>query len=127
MSIDQDSPTPLYVLFFGVFAICIGLVTLGHKVIKTVGQKMSEIHPCSGFCIEFGAAVTALLASKAGLPISTTHCLVGSVVAVGCIKSGAGIEWGVFKNVVFSWVVTLPVSGLISAGITFALKLIMKL
>lgn len=47
MSVDQDAPTPIYVLIFGVFAICIGLVTLGHKVIKTVGQKMSEIHPAS--------------------------------------------------------------------------------
>lgn len=78
MNVDQDSPTPIYVLLYGVFAICVGLVILGHKVIKTVGQKMSEIHPASGFCIgnsniyelnsgnfdvlEFGAAVTALLA-----------------------------------------------------------------
>ncbi|KAI6190356.1 Phosphate transporter [Aphelenchoides bicaudatus] len=122
MSVDQDSPTPIYVLFYGVFAICIGLVTLGHKVIKTVGQKMSEIHPASGFCIEFGAAVTALVASKAGLPISTTHCLVGSVVAVGSVKSGAGIDWSVFKNIVFSWLVTLPVSGIIAAAITLIFK-----
>lgn len=123
MSVDQDAPTPIYVLLFGVLAICVGLVTLGHKVIKTVGQKMSEIHPCSGFCIEFGAAVTALLASKAGLPISTTHCLVGSVVSVGTIRSGGGIQWGIFRTIILSWLVTLPVSGLIAAGITLLLKL----
>ncbi|KAI6218516.1 Phosphate transporter [Aphelenchoides fujianensis] len=124
MSVTQDAPTPIWVLLYGVLAICVGLVTLGHKVIKTVGQKMSEVHPASGFCIEFGAAVTALLASKAGLPISTTHCLIGSVVCVGTLKSGAGIKWGIFRSIVLSWIVTLPVSGLIAAAITLLLKLV---
>jgi len=121
-SVIQGEPTPVYVLFFGVAAICVGLCVLGHRVIGTVGQKMSHIHPASGFTIEFGAAVTALLASKLGLPISTTHCLVGSVVSVGCLKAGEGIRWGIFRNVVLSWVITLPISGLISAVIMFILK-----
>ncbi|KAI6237473.1 Phosphate transporter [Aphelenchoides besseyi] len=124
MSVSQDAPTPIYVLLYGVLAICIGLLVLGHKVIKTVAQKMTTVDPCNGFTIEFGAAVTALAASKAGLPISTTHSLIGSVVAVGCVKSGGGINWGIFRSIALSWVVTLPVSGLISAGITFILKLI---
>lgn len=107
----QKKETPLYVLLYGVLAICVGLWCLGHKVIRTVGSKMSEVNPASGFCIEFGAAVTALLASKLGLPISTTHCLVGAVVAVGSVKGGRAIDWGLFRNVAFSWVVTLPVAG----------------
>ncbi|KAI1719405.1 phosphate transporter family domain-containing protein [Ditylenchus destructor] len=123
MSVRQESPTPIYVLLYGVLAICIGLCILGHKVIKTVGQRMSDIHPASGFTIEFGAAVTALCASKIGLPISTTHCLVGSVVSVGCVKAGEGIRWSIFRNIVFSWLVTLPVSALIAAGIMLLLKL----
>lgn len=76
---------------------------------------MSEVNPASGFCIEFGAAVTALLASKMGLPISTTHCLVGAVVAVGSVKGGKETDWSLFRNVAFSWVVTLPVAGLFAA------------
>ncbi|KAL7076003.1 hypothetical protein ACQ4LE_004261 [Meloidogyne hapla] len=123
MSVQQEEPTPIYVLLYGVFAMCVGLCVLGHKVIKTVGQRMSSIHAASGFTIEFGAAVTALLASKAGLPISTTHCLVGSVVSVGCIKSGEGIKWSIFRNVVFSWLVTLPVAAIIAAGIMLILKI----
>ncbi|VDL73597.1 unnamed protein product [Nippostrongylus brasiliensis] len=118
----QEGEVPIYILFFGVFSICSGLWTMGHRVIRTVGTNMSEINPATGFTIEFGAAVTVLLSSKLGLPISTTHCLVGSVVAVGVVKSGEGVEWRIFRNIVISWVVTLPVSGLISAGFMFLLK-----
>ncbi|CEF69289.1 Cullin-5 [Strongyloides ratti] len=116
-NIDQKGATPVYVLLFGVLAICVGLWVLGHRVIQTVGQNMSEINPASGFTIEFGAAVTALIASKAGIPISTTHCLVGSVVFVGMIRSGEGIDWKIFKGIVFSWIITLPTCALISAGV----------
>ncbi|EYC42627.1 hypothetical protein Y032_0523g2913 [Ancylostoma ceylanicum] len=82
-----------------------------------------QIYFFSGFTIEFGAAMTALISSKLGLPISTTHCLVGSVVAVGVVKSRESIKWSIFRNIVISWVVTLPVAGLISAGMMLLLKL----
>uniref|UniRef100_A0A183F320 Phosphate transporter n=1 Tax=Heligmosomoides polygyrus TaxID=6339 RepID=A0A183F320_HELPZ len=107
----QEGEVPIYILLFGVFSICVGLWTLGHRVIRTVGTNMSEINPATGFTIEFGAAMTALISSKLGLPISTTHCLVGSVVAVGVLKSRRGIEWSIFRNIVISWVVTVPASG----------------
>uniref|UniRef100_A0A0N5BD68 Phosphate transporter n=1 Tax=Strongyloides papillosus TaxID=174720 RepID=A0A0N5BD68_STREA len=116
-NISQSGSTPIYVLLFGVLSICVGLWVMGHRVIQTVGQNMSEINPASGFTIEFGAAVTALIASKAGIPISTTHCLVGSVVFVGMVRSGEGIDWKIFKGIVFSWIVTLPTCGLIAAGV----------
>lgn len=77
----------------------------------------------SGFCIEFGAAMTALLASKAGLPISTTHCLVGSVVFVGIVRSREGVDWRIFRNIALSWVITLPASAGISAVIMLLLKI----
>ncbi|KAF8359575.1 hypothetical protein PRIPAC_94570 [Pristionchus pacificus] len=118
----QTERTPIYVLLFGVLAICAGLWCLGHKVIETVGTHMSAVTPASGFCIEFGAAMTALFASKLGLPISTTHCLVGSVVAVGSIKAGEGVNWRIFRSVALSWVVTLPGAAIISAGIMTLLR-----
>ncbi|CCD61416.1 Phosphate transporter [Caenorhabditis elegans] len=121
-SVEQKEAVPIYVLLYGVLAICIGLWTFGHYVIKTVGTKMSEINPASGFTIEFGAAMTSLVASKLGLPISTTHCLVGSVVAVGALRSEDGVKWSTFRNIFMSWVITLPVSGLISAGIMLIIK-----
>ncbi|KAK6109434.1 Phosphate transporter family protein [Brugia pahangi] len=126
MDVQQNDETPIWVLAYGVLAICVGLVLLGHKVIRTVGSEMSNINPASGFTIEFGAAVTALLASKAGLPISTTHCLVGSVVAVGVVKSrSAGVRWSIFRNIFLSWVVTLPASGIVAAGSMLLMKFLL--
>lgn len=122
MDVRQEEETPIYVLLFGVFAICVGLVALGHKVIRTVGIRMSHINPASGFTIEFGAAVTALVASKIGVPISTTHSLVGSVVAVGTVRAREGVKWRIFRNIAISWAVTLPVSGLIAAGVQMLMQ-----
>ncbi|PIO71774.1 phosphate transporter family protein [Teladorsagia circumcincta] len=103
---------PIYVLLFGVLAICFGLWTLGYRIIGTVGSRVSHINPASGFTIEFGAAMTTLIASKMGLPISTTQCLIGSVVVVGSLRGGEGVRWVVFRNIVITWVSTLPASDL---------------
>uniref|UniRef100_A0A914HKF5 Phosphate transporter n=1 Tax=Globodera rostochiensis TaxID=31243 RepID=A0A914HKF5_GLORO len=111
-SVDEDElRTPIWLLFFGVFAICMGLWLLGDRG--------------SGFTIEFGAAVTVLTASMLGLPISTTHCMVGSVVAVGTIKSGEGIDWHIFGSIAISWLVTLPVSAAVSAVLMYIMKLLL--
>ncbi|KHJ86789.1 phosphate transporter family protein [Oesophagostomum dentatum] len=106
----QTADTPIYVLLYGVFAICIGMYTLGYRIISTVGSRVSNINPASGFTIEFGAAMTTIVASKFGLPISTTQCLVGSIVLVGCVRGGEGVKWKIFRNIVIAWVSTLPMS-----------------
>ena len=121
MDVQQKGVTPIYILFFGTFSVCIGLWLLGHRVIKTIGDDVTEVNPANGFIIEFGAAVTAMIASKLGLPISTTHALVGAVVGVGMVKSGGGVDWKVFRNIASSWIITLPASAMISAGIMFLL------
>ncbi|PIO73556.1 phosphate transporter family protein [Teladorsagia circumcincta] len=107
----QEAEVPIYVLLFGVLAICFGLWTLGYRIIGTVGSRVSHINPASGFTIEFGAAMTTLIASKLGLPISTTQCLIGSVVVVGSLRGGEGVRWVVFRNIVITWISTLPASG----------------
>ncbi|KAI6237584.1 Phosphate transporter [Aphelenchoides besseyi] len=121
-SVEQHGQTPLVFLLYGVFATCVGLCILGHKVIKKVGSQLSAINPSSGFVIEFGASVTVLIASKIGIPISTTHALVGSIVAVGCVRSGEGINWSIFRNIALSWFLTLPSAGVIAAGLMYLLK-----
>lgn len=76
----------------------------------------------SGFCIEIGSALTVLVASNIGIPISTTHCKVGSVVFVGRFRSRENVDWSIFRNIVLAWLVTLPISGGISAAIMAGLR-----
>ncbi|KAE9413364.1 hypothetical protein Angca_007805, partial [Angiostrongylus cantonensis] len=108
----QKEEVPLYVIGYGILGSCIGLWTFGDRVITTIATKVSKINAASGFTIEFGAALTSLLASKLGLPISTTHCLVGSVVAVGCVRSSGPTKWSLLRNIAMSWILTIPASGI---------------
>lgn len=78
---------------------------------------LSVLHTASGFCIEVMCALTVLVAANVGIPISSTHCKVGSVVAVGWIRSKKAVDWHLFRNIFLAWFVTVPVAGLFSAGI----------
>lgn len=117
--VDGKSPSPIWLLAYGGIGMVIGLWVLGKRVIQTIGKDLTKITPTTGFVIENGAAATVLLASKLGLPISTTHCKVGSVVSVGYFygrnKYEKAVDWSLFRNIVFAWIVTVPVSGGISA------------
>jgi len=115
--VSSKADTPLWVLFYGGCGISIGLWVWGRRVIKTLGEDLTKITPSSGFCIELGSALTVLIASNVGIPISTTHCKVGSVVFVGRFRSRENVDWRIFRNIVLAWLVTLPVTGGISAAI----------
>lgn len=117
-NVAQKSETPLHILFFGGVGITIGLWVWGRRVIKTVGEDLTKLTSSSGFTIEIGAAFTVLVASKIGVPISTTHCKVGSVVFVGWAQtSRGGVDWALFRNIIFAWAVTVPIAGGLSAAI----------
>ncbi|KAL0103395.1 hypothetical protein PUN28_017573 [Cardiocondyla obscurior] len=116
-SARQEAETPILILLYGGLGISTGLWVWGRKVIRTVGQDLARITPTTGFTIEVGAAVTVLLASKVGLPVSTTHCKVGSVVCVGwASRGGEGVSWKLFRNIAFAWLITVPMAGCLSAG-----------
>ncbi|XP_014245381.1 sodium-dependent phosphate transporter 2 isoform X2 [Cimex lectularius] len=120
----QKSETPLFILIYGGIGIAVGLWIWGRRVIKTIGEDLTKITPSTGFTIEIGAAFTVLIASKIGIPISTTHCKVGSVVFVGWVSSSSssGVDWHLFRNIIFAWVVTVPVAGLLSGGFMAVLR-----
>lgn len=120
--IQEKVLIPVWILVYGGLGICIGLFVWGRRVIKTVGEDLTPITPSSGFVIEIGSALTVLCASNLGIPISTTHCKVGSVVMVGRVRSKEVVDWSLFRNVLLAWVVTMPFAGLISAGLYAALR-----
>lgn len=118
----QKSPLPLWILLLGGGGIVLGLVTLGYKVMLTVGKRITELTPSSGFCAELAAATTVVLASRTGIPVSTTHILVGAVFGIGLARGIGALDLRVVFNIIVSWVVTLPASGFMSAFFFFTLK-----
>ncbi len=111
-------------LLLGGLGIAIGTATWGRQVMKTIGERITEITPTRGFTAEFGAATTVLVCSLMGLPISTTHVLVGSVIGVGLAGGLAAVDISVIKRIVVSWVVTVPVSAITCMGIFLGITLI---
>uniref|UniRef100_A0A7N8XW38 Phosphate transporter n=1 Tax=Mastacembelus armatus TaxID=205130 RepID=A0A7N8XW38_9TELE len=116
-SVTSNAPTPIWLLLYGGVGICVGLWVWGRRVIQTMGRDLTPITPSSGFSIELASALTVVVASNIGLPVSTTHCKVGSVVAVGWLRSRKAVDWRLFRNIFMAWFVTVPISGLISAAV----------
>ncbi len=118
----QKSALPLWVLLLGGGGIVLGLITLGYRVMLTVGRKITELTPSRGFCAELAAATTVVLASRTGLPVSTTHILVGAVLGVGLARGIGALDLRVVFNIIISWVVTLPAGGIMAMLFFFTLK-----
>ena len=120
--VAQEAKLPIWILFLGGIGIVVGLSTMGYRVMKTIGKKITELTPTRGFSAELAAAATVVLASSTGLPVSTTHILVGAVLGVGLTRGIAAIDLRVIGKIVLSWVVTLPIGALLSAFFYFTLK-----
>jgi PiT family inorganic phosphate transporter len=118
----QSSDMPAWILMVGGAGIVAGLVTLGYRVMLTVGTKITELTPSRGFCAELAAASTVVLASRTGLPVSTTHILVGSVLGVGMARGIGALDMRVVLNIIISWLVTLPAGALLAMIFFFCLK-----
>ena len=123
-AIMQQSALPIWVLLVGGLGIVIGLVTMGYRVMMTVGKKITELTPTRGFCAELAAASTVVLASGTGLPVSTTHILVGAVMGVGLARGIGALDLRMIGRIVMSWIVTLPIAGAVAAVVFFILRAI---
>ena len=115
----QTSPVPLWVLLLGGAGILVGLATYGYRVMQTIGTKITQLTPTSGFCATMAAAATVVLASRIAIPVSTTHIAVGAVMGVGLAHGFAALDLRVVGKIFVSWVVTLPVGGALSAFFFF--------
>lgn len=123
-AITAQAAVPAWALGLGGVGIVVGLATWGWRVIETIGKKITELTPTRGFSAEFGAAVTILLASRLGMPISTTHTLVGSVIGVGLARGIEALDLRTTSYIVLSWLVTVPAGAFITIGLYYIIKLI---
>ncbi|ASJ06132.1 inorganic phosphate transporter [Thermococcus pacificus] len=117
-------PVPRWILAMGGLGITIGVATYGYKVMETVGKKITELTNTRGFTIQFSAATVVLVSSWLGLPISTTHVVVGAVIGVGLARGVKAINKDIVRDIIISWFVTVPVAALISAAIFKILMLV---
>ena len=122
---SSTAPVPIWLLALGGLGITIGCMTWGHKVMRTLGYRITTLTNTRGFSVDFGAATTVLIASKLGMPISTSHTVVGAVIGVGLARGLAAVDLGVIKKIIISWLLTVPVAAGTSALIFLLLKLIM--
>lgn len=113
------------VLLVGAIGIVVGLATYGYKIMATIGTKITDLTPSRGFAAEFGAATTIVLASKLGLPVSTTHTLVGAVIGVGFARGIGAINMKVVSGIVASWFITVPFTALLAAGLFIVARLLL--
>eukprot|EP00005_Dracoamoeba_jomungandri_P002503 CAMPEP_0174254980 /NCGR_PEP_ID=MMETSP0439-20130205/4313_1 /TAXON_ID=0 /ORGANISM="Stereomyxa ramosa, Strain Chinc5" /LENGTH=192 /DNA_ID=CAMNT_0015336907 /DNA_START=440 /DNA_END=1016 /DNA_ORIENTATION=+ len=116
-ALDEGIVIDWYILFGAGIAIVLGLSTFGYRVMETIGKKIAKVTPSKGYTIELGSTISVLLASRLGLPVSTTHASVGSVVFVGLHEGTKGVDWGLVLNVILSWFITIPVPAFISAAL----------
>ncbi len=120
--IEMEAQVPLLVLLLGGLGIVIGLATWGWRVIETIGKCITELTPTRGFAAEFGAAITIVLASKLALPVSTTHTLVGAVLGVGLARGLNSLNLSTIRDIVISWVITIPAGAAITVVFYFIIK-----
>jgi PiT family inorganic phosphate transporter len=122
--IPDISSVPLWVPFSCYAVIALGTMSGGWRIVKTMGSRITKVTPLEGVCAETAGAITLFTAANLGAPVSTTHTITGSIVGVGATKRLSAVRWGVTVNLVWAWILTIPVSGLLAAGIYSVLKLL---
>lgn len=118
--IKAGDPMPNWIPLACYSAIALGTMSGGWKIVKTMGSRITKITPLEGFSAETSAAITLFFTQQFGIPVSTTHTTTGAIVGVGLTKRLSAVRWGLTINIIWAWVITIPVSALIAAGV-FAL------
>ena len=122
--VEMQVGIPFWLLLMGGAGLAFGIFVWGHRVMETVGHKITAITPTRGFSAEFGTATTVLICSRLGMPVSTTHVAIGNIIGVGLARGMSAINLNVIKSIFSAWVISLPAAGVFSIGIYFLLKLI---
>jgi PiT family inorganic phosphate transporter len=121
-SLGSHFYVPLWVILSCNFMIAMGTLFGGWRIVKTMGMKITKLKPVSGFCAETAGALTLFLATALGIPVSTTHTITGSIVGVGSLNGHRAVRWGVARNIVWAWLLTIPAAGLVSAAVWWGIQ-----
>ena len=113
--LGADDPLPLWVVISCYVMIALGTAFGGWRIVRTMGQKITKLRPVGGCCAETGGAVMLFVATGAGIPVSTTHTITGSIIGVGSTQAASAVRWGVAGNIVIAWVLTIPCSAFMAA------------
>ena len=113
---------PLWVEFAAYSAISLGTATGGWRIVKTMGQRITRLRPFGGFCAETAGGITILIASRLGIPVSTTHTITGAIVGVGTANRISAVRWGVAGKIVWAWILTIPMSAATAGLVYLALR-----
>lgn len=106
---------PMWVVILCNFTIALGTCFGGWRIVRTMGMKITKLKPVSGFCSDTASALTLALATSLGIPVSTTHTVTGAIIGVGSLNGFSAVRWGVAKNIVWAWILTIPASGAVAA------------
>lgn len=107
---------PTWVIVSCYSAISLGTLLGGWRIIRTMGQKLTRLKPASGSAASLGGAITLFIASTSGIPVSTTHTITGAILGAGAVQSPSSVRWGLAANLVYAWILTLPVSAALAAA-----------
>jgi len=118
---------PDWVIFMSYSVISLGTLLGGWKVISTLGMRVTKLTPFGGFSAETSAGLTISMASLLGIPVSTTHTITGSIIGVGTMRGFSAVRWGVARNILWTWVLTIPLAGLFSAISYYIIAYIIKI
>jgi len=121
--IGPEFHVPLWVIIACNLTIALGTMCGGWRIVRTMGMKITKLQPVSGFAAETASAATIFLATGLGIPVSTTHTITGSIMGVGSLQRASAVRWGVAKNVVMAWIITIPAAGIVSASVWYLIQL----
>lgn len=122
----QTFEVPYWVILSSHFAIAMGTLFGGWRIVKTMGQKITKLKPAGGFAAETAGAITLLVSAFYGIAVSTTHTISGAIMGVGATKRASAVRWGLAGNIVIAWIITIPVSGLVGAASYYVISLFVK-
>jgi PiT family inorganic phosphate transporter len=123
MSFNQFIDANMWVPLASFTAIALGTLSGGWKIVKTMGTRITKLTPLEGVSAETAGALTLFLTEKLGIPVSTTHTITGSIIGVGATKRLSAVRWGVTVNLLWAWILTIPVSALLAAVVYFIINL----